>query len=52
MRGISLQCLQSRIKKCASLDLNQLRELRQLCEANGSLKRLVTRLSLDRRILQ
>jgi hypothetical protein len=29
-----------------------LRELRQLCEENGKLKRLVADLSLDRHVLQ
>src|SRR5579875_2874264 len=40
-------------KKCyAGLCLSELRELRQLREENGKLKRLVADLSLDRHILQ
>jgi putative transposase len=39
-------------KKYAGLGLSELRELRQLREENGKLKRLVADLSLDRRILQ
>jgi putative transposase len=36
----------------AGLGINELRELRQLREENGRLKRLVADLSLDRQILQ
>jgi putative transposase len=39
-------------KKYANLGLSELRELRQLREENGKLKRLVADLSLDRHILQ
>ena len=39
-------------KKYARLGLNELRELRQLREENGQLKRLVADLSLNRHILQ
>jgi putative transposase len=39
-------------KKYAGLGLEELRELRQLREANGKLKRLVADLSLDRHVLQ
>jgi len=39
-------------KKYANLGLSELRELRQLREENGRLKRLVPDLSLDRHILQ
>ena len=39
-------------KKYAGLALSELRELRQLREENGKLKRLVADLSLDRHILQ
>ncbi len=39
-------------KQYSSLALNELRELRQLREENGKLKRLVADLSLDRHILQ
>ena len=39
-------------KKYAGLGLSELRELRQLREENGKLKRLVADLTLDRHILQ
>jgi putative transposase len=39
-------------KQFAGLGINELRELRQLREENGRLKRLVADLSLDRQILQ
>ena len=39
-------------KKYTGLALSELRELRQLREENGKLKRLVADLSLDRHILQ
>ena len=39
-------------KKYVNLGLSELRELRQLREENGKLKRLVADLSLDRHILQ
>ena len=39
-------------KKYSGLALSELRELRQLREENGKLKRLVADLSLDRHILQ
>jgi putative transposase len=39
-------------KKYSGLALNELRELRQLREENGKLKRLVADLSLDRHMLQ
>jgi putative transposase len=39
-------------KKYAGLGLSELRELRQLREENGMLKRLVADFSLDRHILQ
>jgi putative transposase len=38
--------------KYSGLALNELRELRQLREENGKLKRLVADLSLDRHMLQ
>jgi len=41
-----------RKKKYVGLGLSELRELRQLREENGKLKRLVADLSLDRHILQ
>lgn len=39
-------------KQYGGLNLSELRELRQLREENGRLKRLVADLSLDRQILQ
>lgn len=39
-------------RRYAGLGLSELRELRQLREENGKLKRLVADLSLDRHILQ
>ena len=38
--------------RASGLGLSELRELRQLREENGKLKRLVADLSLDRHILQ
>jgi putative transposase len=50
--GISQQTFYLWKKKYAGLGLSELRELRQLLEENGKLKRLVTDLSLDRHVLQ
>jgi putative transposase len=50
--GISQQSLYLWKRKYAGLGLSELRELRQLREENGKLKRLVADLSLDRHILQ
>jgi putative transposase len=50
--GISQQSFYLWKKKYSGLGLNELRELRQLREENGKLKRLVADLSLDRHILQ
>jgi putative transposase len=50
--GISQQIFYLWKKKYAGLGLSELRELRQLREENGKLKRLVADLSLDRHILQ
>ena len=50
--GISQQNFYLWKKKYAGLSLDELRELRQLREENGKLKRLVADLSLDRHILQ
>ena len=50
--GISQQSFYLWKKKYSGLGLSELRELRQLCEENGKLKRLVADLSLDRHILQ
>jgi len=50
--GISQQSCYLWKKKYAGLGLSELRELRQLRDENGKLKRLVADLSLDRHILQ
>ncbi len=50
--GISEQTFYLWRKKYAGLGVPELRELRQLREENGKLKRLVADLSLDRHILQ
>lgn len=50
--GISQQSFYLWKKKYAGLGLSELRELRQLREENGKLKRLVADLSLDRHVLQ
>ncbi len=50
--GISQQSFYLWKKKYSGLGLSELRELRQLREENGKLKRLVADLSLDRQILQ
>jgi putative transposase len=50
--GISQQSFYLWKKKYAGLGLSELRELRQLREENGKLKRLVADLSLDRHMLQ
>jgi len=49
--GISQQSFYLWKKKYAGLGLSELRELRQLRDENGKLKRLVADLSLDRHIL-
>ena len=51
-RGISQATLYLWKKQYAGLGTSELRELRQLREENGKLKRLVADLSLDRHILQ
>ncbi len=50
--GISQQTFYLWKKKYSGLGLSELRELRQLREENGKLKRLVADLSLDRHVLQ
>jgi putative transposase len=50
--GISPQTFYLWKKKYGGVGLSELRELRQLREENGKLKRLVADLSLDRHILQ
>jgi len=50
--GISQQSFYLWKRKYAGLGLSELRELRQLRDENGKLKRLVADLSLDRHILQ
>lgn len=50
-RGISQTEFLRMEEEYAGLGLSELRELRQLREENGKLKRLVADLSLDRNIL-
>ena len=50
--GISQQSFYLWKRKYAGLGVSELRELRQLRNENGKLKRLVADLSLDRHILQ
>ena len=50
--GISEQTFYTWKRKYAGMGLSELRELRQLREENGKLKRLVADLSLDRHMLQ
>jgi putative transposase len=50
--GISQGTFYAWKKHYAGLGVTELRELRQLREENGRLKRLVADLSLDRQILQ
>jgi putative transposase len=50
--GISEATFYSWKKQYAGLGISELRELRQLRDENGRLKRLVADLSLDRQILQ
>jgi len=50
--GISSATLYIWKKRFAGLGISELRELRQLREENGKLKRLIADLSLDRHILQ
>lgn len=50
--GISEATFYNWKKQYAGLGVSELRELRQLRDENGRLKRLVADLSLDRQILQ
>ena len=50
--GISEATFYNWKKQYAGLGISELRELRQLRDENGRLKRLVADLSLDRQILQ
>jgi putative transposase len=50
--GVSQATFYTWRKQYGGLSLSELRELRQLREENGRLKRLVADLSLDRQILQ
>ena len=50
--GVSQQAFYNWKRCYAGLGLNELRELRQLREENGKLKRVVADLTLDKHILQ
>ncbi len=50
--GISEQTFYTWKRKYTGMGLSELRELRQLREENGKLKKLVADLSLDRHMLQ
>jgi putative transposase len=50
--GVSEQTLYTWKKKYASLDISDIRKVRQLEEENSKLKRLVADLSLDKVMLQ
>jgi putative transposase len=50
--GISEQTFYTWKRKYAGVGLSELRELRQLRDENGKLKKLVADLSLDRHMLQ
>jgi putative transposase len=50
--GISEQTFYTWKRKYSGIGLSELRELRQLRDENGKLKKLVADLSLDRHILQ
>lgn len=50
--GVSQASFYSWKKQYAGMGVQELREMRQLREENGRLKRLVADLSLDRQILQ
>jgi putative transposase len=50
--GISEQTFYRWKKQCGGLQSDQVKELRQLQEENGRLKKLVAELSLDKAILQ
>jgi putative transposase len=50
--GISQQTFYRWKKQYAGLEVDQVRELRQLQEENGRLKRLVADLTLDKTMLQ
>ena len=50
--GISEQTFYTWKRKYSGIGLSELRELRQLREENGKLKKLVADLSLDRHMLQ
>jgi putative transposase len=50
--GISEQTFCRWKKQCPGLEMDQVRQLKQLQEENGRLKKLVAELTLDRAMLQ
>lgn len=50
--GITEQTIYRWKKKFVGLEIDQVRQLKQLQEANGKLKKLVAKLSLDKAMLQ
>ena len=50
--GITEQTFYRWKKQCLGLEIDQVRQLKQLQEENGKLKKLVAELSLDKAMLQ
>ena len=50
--GVSEQTFYRWKKQCSSMEVDQLRQLKQLQDENGRLKKLVAELTLDRAMLQ
>ena len=50
--GVSEQTFYRWKKQCSGMEVDQLRQLKQLQDENGQLKKLVAELTLDRAMLQ